>query len=109
MVGMNVPDLLVPILPDLSLGGLLGFCAGYAFKKAGRVVVFVIGAVFVIVQFLAYYELVTVNWARVQVAAEPWLKEGASTTSAWVLEVLQANLPFGGAFVAGLVLGLRAK
>ena len=106
---MSLPNLLQPLLPDLSLGGVLGFCAGFAIKKVGRIVIFIVGAIFVVVQLLAYSGFVTVDWARVQLATEPWLKEGAREGSAWLLDVLKANLPFGGAFVAGLMLGLRTK
>ncbi|AFZ67376.1 FUN14 domain-containing protein [Deinococcus peraridilitoris] len=106
---MSVPDLLRPLLPDLSIGGVLGFCAGFAIKKVGRVMIFALGALFVIVQLLAYFGFLSVNWGRVQLIAEPWLKEGAQQGSAWLLDVLRANLPFGGAFVAGLMLGLRTR
>lgn len=106
---MSFPELLRPLLPDLSLGGVLGFCAGFAIKKVGRVMIFALGAVFVLVQLLAYFGFLSVNWGRLQMVAEPWLREGAQHGSAWVLDVLKANLPFGGAFTAGLLLGLRTK
>jgi len=105
----SLPDLLAPLLPDLSLGGVLGYCAGFAVKKIGRAVIFVIGAIFVVLQLLAYFEFVEVNWPRVQMVAEPWLRTGAREGSTWFVEVLRANLPFGGAFLAGLLLGLRSK
>ncbi|PYE53537.1 FUN14 domain-containing protein [Deinococcus yavapaiensis] len=106
---MNAVDVITPLLPDLSLGGLLGFCAGFAIKKASRVLILVVGVVFVLVQILAYYGIITVHWTKVQELAEPVLRTGAEDGGAWALEVLRANLPFGGAFVAGLLLGLRAK
>lgn len=106
---MNAVDVLTPLLPDLSLGGLLGFCAGFAVKKASRVLILTVGVVFVLVQVLAYYGILTVHWTKVQELAEPMLQVGAKEGGAWALDVLRANLPFGGAFVAGLLLGLRSK
>lgn len=106
---MSFPELLRPLLPDLSLGGVLGFCAGFAIKKVGRVMIFAVGAVFVLVQVLAYFGWLSVNWGRVQLVAEPWLRAGAQHGSALALSVLKTNLPFGGAFVAGLLLGLKTR
>ncbi len=106
---MNFLDLLKPYLPDLSVGALLGFCAGYAIKKIGKVAVFVLGAIFILIQVLAYLGLLTVNWVKVQALTEPWLREGGEHFSGWVMRVIQTNLPFGGAFVAGLLVGLRVR
>lgn len=106
---MNILDAIVPFLPDLGLGGLLGYCAGYAIKKASRLLILIVGVAFVLVQLLAYFGLLTVHWTRVEELAGPLVQEGAREGGAWALAVLGANLPFGGAFVAGLALGLRAK
>lgn len=103
------PNLLGSLLPALSLGGVLGFCAGYAIKKVGRAVIFVVGALFVLIQLLAYAGVLSVNWGQVQTAAEPLLQDGARQGSAWLWRVLTANLPFGVAFAAGVALGLRAR
>ncbi|WP_027481105.1 FUN14 domain-containing protein [Deinococcus pimensis] len=105
----SLGDLLTPILPDLSLGGLLGFCAGFAVKKVGRGLIFVLGALFVVLQLLAWWGFVTVNWTHVREVAEPLVRQGGEQGGAWLMKVLTANLPFGGAFTAGLLLGLRTK
>ncbi len=103
------PNLLASLLPALSLGGVLGFSAGYAVKRVGRLVIFVVGALFVLVQLLAYWGVLSVNWGEVQTATEPLLQDGARQGSAWLWRVLTANLPFGAAFTAGVALGLRAR
>lgn len=103
------PNLLSSLLPDLSFGGLLGFAAGYAIKKVGLIALFIVGAIFILVQLLAYQGLLTVNWLRVQALAEPALRQGGEQLGSWMLRVLQTNLPFGGAFVAGLLIGLRMR
>lgn len=105
----SLPDLITPVLPDLSVGGLLGFCAGFAVKKVGRMLVFVVGAIVLVVQLLVWQGFVTVDWARVQQSAEPLVEAGGREGGTWLMNVLTANLPFGGAFTAGLLLGLRTK
>lgn len=105
----TAPNLLSSLLPDLSFGGLLGFAAGYAIKKVGMVALFVVGAVFILLQLLAYQGLLTVNWFKVQALAEPALRHGGEQLGSWALRILQTNLPFGGAFVAGLLIGLRMR
>ena len=105
----SLPTTLSSLLPDLSIGGVLGLSAGYAIKKVGRAVMFVVGALFVLIQLLAYAGFVSVNWGQVQTAAEPLLRDGARHSSAWLWRALAAHLPFGAAFAAGLALGLRAR
>ncbi|PTA67823.1 FUN14 domain-containing protein [Deinococcus arcticus] len=102
-------DALRPLLPDLSVGGLLGFATGVALRHIGRVALIVLGTLFVVLQLLAALDLVTVNWLRLQALTEPWLRQGQEQGGAWLLRVLTANLPFAGAFTAGLLLGLRAR
>ena len=107
--GSPSPDSLLPLLPQLSLGAVLGFCAGYAVKKLGRMAALITGLLFLALQLLAWQGLLTIHWDRVQALAQPWLHQGGEALSRWGLRVLQSNLPFGGSFVAGLLLGLRTR
>ncbi|WP_425557424.1 FUN14 domain-containing protein [Deinococcus aluminii] len=104
-----ITDALRPLLPDLSVGALLGFATGLALKKVGRVALIALGLLFIAVQLLASFDLLTVNWPRVQALADPWLRQGGELGGAWLARVLTANLPFAGAFTAGLLVGLRAR
>jgi uncharacterized membrane protein (Fun14 family) len=104
-----VTEALRPLLPDLSVGAVLGFATGLALKKLGRVALVALGLLFISVQVLAYFELLTVNWPRIQALSEPLLREGGELGGAWLGRVLTANLPFAGAFTAGLLVGLRAR
>ena len=108
-VGHGLPDLLLSILPGLSVGAILGFCAGYAIRKIGRMTALIVGLLFLALQIMAWQGLLTVHWPRIQALAEPWLHQGGEQLSNWGLRILQTNLPFGGGFVAALLLGLRAK
>ncbi|MFC4639017.1 FUN14 domain-containing protein [Deinococcus hohokamensis] len=102
-------DVLQPLLPDLSVGALLGFATGLALRHIGRVVLIVVGVLFITLQLLAYFELVSINWLKVQALTEPWLRQGGEQGAQWLSRVLTANLPFAGAFSAGLLVGLRAR
>ncbi|UBV43979.1 hypothetical protein LAJ19_03350 [Deinococcus taeanensis] len=102
-------DALRDLLPDLSVGALLGFAAGVALRHIGRIALILLGVLFITLQLLAYFDLISVNWLRVQALTEPWLRQGSEAGGAWLSRVLTANLPFAGAFTAGLLLGLRAR
>ncbi|ANE43036.1 FUN14 domain-containing protein [Deinococcus puniceus] len=101
--------LLASLLPDLSVGAVLGFATGYALKKLGRVVLLLVGLLFIALQVLSWFDLVTVHWTRVQALSEPWLRQGSEQGAAWLSRLLTANLPFAGAFTAALLVGLRAR
>lgn len=106
---LSILDALRPLLPDLSVGGLLGFATGLALKKIGRLALTALGLLFITLQVLAYFDLISVNWPRLQALSEPWLRQGGEVSGRWMMRVLTANLPFAGAFTAGLWLGLRAR
>ncbi|WP_407568792.1 FUN14 domain-containing protein [Deinococcus altitudinis] len=105
----GLPDLFLSYLPGLSVGAILGFCAGYAIKKIGRMTALIVGLLFLALQIMAWQGLLTVHWPRIQALAEPWLHQGGEQLSSWGLRILQTNLPFGGGFVAALLVGLRAR
>lgn len=98
---------IVPLLPPLSFGALMGFAAGYAVKVVGRVALLVVGLLFVAIQLLSYFGLVSVNWLRLEALSGPWLQDNGQSVWTWLSSVLTHDLPFGGAFVVGLLLGLR--
>lgn len=98
----------VPYAEQLGFGLVAGFAAGYTLKKLGKLAAIALGLVFMLVQALAYGGFITVNWGEVQARVDP-LFEQDSLATAWdrLLAVLTYNLAFAGAFVPGLVLGLR--
>lgn len=102
-------DALRPLLPELSVGALLGFATALAVKAVGRFVLIIVGLLFIALQLLSYFDIVTINWLHLQSVAEPALKQGSEQGVAWFQRVLLANLPFAGAFTAGFLLGLRIR
>lgn len=95
---------------QLGFGGLLGYAAGYATQKALKLLLFLLGGLFIAVQVLAYYGFVDVHWGAIQAAAEPVLDQPQLTRYVnQFLDILKTNLPFAGGFTAGFLLGLRAR
>jgi len=104
------PDLqtVFPFVEQLGFGAVAGFAAGFALKKVGKLVAIAVGLLFVIVQVLAYYGYISINWGTVQSSVDPMFTPSA-LGAAWktVLSVLTYNLAFAAAFVPSFVLGLK--
>lgn len=99
---------LAPYLGQISFGALAGFATGYALKKIGRVALVIFGLLFIVVQLLAYYGVVQVDWLRIQSYADPLLKrESLQGFFNSLISILTNNVPFAAAFIPGLLLGLR--
>jgi uncharacterized membrane protein (Fun14 family) len=108
-LGVNV-DLtsVMPWVQQLSFGAVAGFVAGFALKKVGKFVALTLGVLFVVIQLLAWSGYLSVDWGRIQASVDPLL-EPTRLEQLWqgLLAMLTYNLPFGAAFVAALVIGLR--
>eukprot|EP01112_Ceratiomyxa_fruticulosa_P020801 TRINITY_DN7189_c0_g1_i1.p1 TRINITY_DN7189_c0_g1~~TRINITY_DN7189_c0_g1_i1.p1 ORF type:complete len:206 (-),score=28.96 TRINITY_DN7189_c0_g1_i1:259-876(-) len=105
-------DSLLKVVTDIagesSLGGVLGFSAGYALKKVGKIFVFGVGALFVIIQILASRGYLSVNWLRVAQKSEPHLtKEGQKKMARGLFAILLHDFPLKAGFVSGFVLGWK--
>lgn len=100
-------NILLGPVGGLGFGGVVGLAVGYTTKKIGKIVLLVIGAVFLLLQSLAYIEVITIDWGAVQTAAtDAWeTSDGTLADRAW--EVIRKNLPFGGGFAAGFALGFK--
>lgn len=99
---------LAPYAEQAGFGLVAGFAVGYALKKVGKLLAVVVGLLFVVVQLLASQGFLTVHWGEVQARVDPWF-EAESLDSAWssLVRILTYNVTFAGAFVPGLVVGLR--
>ena len=105
---MDLTGLLHEYGGSLGFGGAAGLAVGYTAKKMTKLVALALGVAFILVQALSYSGLITVNWGAVQDTAQGVWSDGQGGTMAdraWA--ILTANLPFGGAFVAGFALGFR--
>lgn len=102
-------DSLRGLLPELSLGLVLGVAVGYAVKALGRWVLLVVGLLFILLQVLASLHIITIDWLRVEHLSQPWLKNNGQQLIHTLSAVLTRDLPFGGSFVVGLLIGLRLR
>eukprot|EP00879_Flechtneria_rotunda_P002561 GHRR01002760.1.p1 GENE.GHRR01002760.1~~GHRR01002760.1.p1 ORF type:complete len:272 (+),score=79.11 GHRR01002760.1:247-1062(+) len=109
-------DLSGPILNNMGFSGLLGTCAAAAFKFVGRTLAASLGIGLILIQVLAHYNLITVNWSVVHQQAREvldrtgdgrldqddfkrWTKQG--------LIILSEGVPSTTGFLIGFLLGLK--
>ncbi len=99
---------LMPFLGQLSLGGFLGFATGYAIKKISKVLIIVIGILFVLLQLAASQGYINIDWFRIQSALNPFF-EPDNINQGWrgFIDRMTMDLPFTGGFVAMLIVGLK--
>ncbi len=108
-VTQTLSDWLRPLLPELSLGLVMGIAVGYAVKQMGRWVLLSLGLLFIGLQLLASLHVVTINWLQVEHLSQPWLKDNGQQVLHTLSAVLTRDLPFGGSFIVGLLIGLRLR
>lgn len=100
-------SILTGMLPDLSVGAILGFGTGMAVKFVGKAALIIIGLIYIVLQFLAWSEVINIDWIKIQSISEPLIKQGSEEGPNWLMRILTHNVPFGGAFIGGFLLGLR--
>ncbi len=101
-------ETLIPVASQLALGAIIGFCVGFLVKKVGKVLAIVVGLAFILLQVLAYFDVITINWRPIaawwQYARQPGELQRHWST---VTGILFANVPALVGAVPGLVLGLK--
>eukprot|EP01111_Echinosteliopsis_oligospora_P012334 TRINITY_DN41_c1_g1_i1.p1 TRINITY_DN41_c1_g1~~TRINITY_DN41_c1_g1_i1.p1 ORF type:complete len:237 (+),score=61.16 TRINITY_DN41_c1_g1_i1:61-771(+) len=106
------------LMGPISFGGLVGFAAGYAAKKIGKAVLVVTGTLFIILQFMAYKQYVSVNWRNIASRVRPISSNGVVDESSssrerskllnTIYTVLTTDFPFKAGFATGLLLGFKS-
>lgn len=98
-------NLLSPLVGELGIGGIGGFCVGYALKKVAKIVAAICAMGFLGLQYLAYRGIVEINYS----ALNSWVMNmlGEAGTLQVVITTILAQMPFGVGFVGGLALGLK--
>ncbi len=102
---MSLSDLWTPLIGELGIGGVGGFLVGFAVKKAAKIIAVIIGLFFLSLQYLAYENIITIDYGALKVFANELLGQ-TSGAQTWLTDFI-VNAPFGAAFVGGLYLGLR--
>ncbi|KAI0934186.1 hypothetical protein AcW1_005794 [Taiwanofungus camphoratus] len=102
---------------ELGFGTVCGICAGVFVKKGAKALAFIMGGVFVLLQYLGSLSLVRVDWARASARFENLFyttdRMGTkrpptiSSLFKWIVNFLTANFQERASFIAGLALGLR--
>jgi len=100
-------DAYAPLIFQLGGGGLIGFAVGYAVKKLFKLLLVAAGLGLFGLLYLSYKGYVTVDWEKLGLAVKGWSEKLLGGSSGW-LEALTGNLPFAGAFLVGLALGLKS-
>jgi uncharacterized membrane protein (Fun14 family) len=98
-----------------GLGGISGFLIGYAIKKVVRILLVIVGLVFVAFVFLEYQKLISVNWNKIQtttIAALGNITSGQLLTNSGIpgtnhlaTSMTSFGIPLTGSLTAGLLLG----
>ena len=109
-------------LYQLSFGTVCGLCAGVFIKKGLKLIATVLGAGFVLLQYLASRNMLKINWSSMESAYKSGVdslagtpraldehKAGSPLVRIWknTINFLTANFQQRATFVAGLVLGMR--
>ena len=106
--GMNWGELLGGWTGSLGFGGVAGVVVGYTAKKVTKLVALGLGLTFILLQVLVYEGFIAVDWGAVQNSAETlWRDPQGITLADRTWQILSANLPFGGGFVAGFAIGFK--
>jgi uncharacterized membrane protein (Fun14 family) len=101
-------DLLSGPAGELGFGGIAGAIVGYTAKKLTKLIAIALGLVFLLIQGLVYLKFIAVDWNVVQHSAEQvWTDPQGVTLAERAWQVVSANLPFGGGFIAGFALGFK--
>lgn len=95
-----------PLFLQLGGGGLIGFAVGYAVKKLFKLLLVVAGLGLLSLLYLSYKGYVAVDWKKIGLTVKGLTEKLIGKGSGWI-ETLAGNLPFAGAFLVGLALGLK--
>jgi len=103
---------------ELSFGTLCGICTGIFIKKGAKAVAFLLGGVFVLLQYLRSASVIRIDWAKIGSRFEDLFYTKDLTTGNkktpnvhslwnWLVDFLTTNFQQRASFLAGLALGIR--
>lgn len=102
---MSLSNILTPLAGEIGIGGIGGFLAGWALKKAAKIVAVIIGLSFLGLQYLAYENIIQINYGALQDWANNLVGQAAGTQS--LVTDFFVHLPFGASFIGGFYLGFQ--
>ncbi|TPX39682.1 hypothetical protein SeMB42_g06284 [Synchytrium endobioticum] len=101
---------------QITLGGVLGVCSGYVFKKTIKIGMILVGISFISAQLLARYGLVTIHWRKLDVKFRKVMDadgdgvvtlNDAMTVSRSYLTWFTRHMPYQSTFAVGFFVGYR--
>mmetsp|Transcript_3316 Transcript_3316/g.5524 ORF Transcript_3316/g.5524 Transcript_3316/m.5524 type:complete len:201 (-) Transcript_3316:156-758(-) len=101
---------------QVGYGFMMGYSSGFCLKKVSKMLAFGLGGIFIVVQAMSYNGYINVNYGGIQKDIENLLdlnKDGKVDAKDVehgmnkIQDMLEYNMPSGGGFTTGLILGLR--
>jgi uncharacterized membrane protein (Fun14 family) len=98
-------ELLPPVLYQLGVGALGGFVIGFAVKKAMKLLIVLAGFFLLILIYLGFSGVITVNFDKLADAVRELFGLGQEASS-WLIPII-SSLPLTGGFLTGFFLGFK--
>ncbi|MGQ9565290.1 MAG: FUN14 domain-containing protein [Candidatus Bathyarchaeales archaeon] len=98
-------EIAIPLVYQLTAGGLGGYLLGYALKKVTKLIAFLIGIILLAIIYLTYSGMLNINYEgfiNEIKNALTYLGEGLKALTPFI-----ANLPFIGSFILGLFIAWK--
>jgi len=102
---LDTLELITPLATQLGIGGISGFCVGYAMKKVAKLTAIILGLGFIGLQYLAYNGIIAIDYTALKSWASSLIGE-AGEAQGLIIDIF-ANVPFGTGFAGGILLGLK--
>ncbi|GAA5885188.1 hypothetical protein JCM16303_005891 [Sporobolomyces ruberrimus] len=105
-------------LRDLGFGTVSGICVGVFVKKGLRAAAFLLGGVFVLMQYMSSRSLININWSGLTSSYDSLITSRAGPPASqggnravglwnWFIDFVGADVQSRATFVAGVLLGFR--
>ncbi len=98
-------ELIPPVVYQLGVGAICGFIIGFAIKKAIKLLMIIAGFFLLILVYLGYSGVITINFEKLLQAVGNLLSWGQQAAD-W-LTIIISTLPLTGSFILGLILGFK--
>lgn len=88
---------------------MIGFSAGYACKKIGRMFLLVLGLEFMFLQSLVALDFITIHWDNVgRRTSRPLSADGQRQNESRLITMLTTNVPFKASFLGTFYIGFKS-
>jgi uncharacterized membrane protein (Fun14 family) len=112
------PSSLASFATSIGFGGVAGFLVGYAIKKVMKVLLIIIGLIFVAFIYLEYNKILSIDWSKIQLSVVDGLSGFVNMTNGNIpsefpsggdqlisAALTNYGIPITGSLAAGFVVG----